>query len=106
MRKRATKSTLTELVCALCKDYSRRNGLMSCNSTSRRVKNELVYINMRVFEAVSEIVGSECAEVMIYDIGNSIGYAKTELYCFSEGSYKKYKREAVQNIAKRLFLCD
>ncbi len=104
--KRAEKSTLTELVEALCKDYGRRSELILKDTTSRRTKNELVYINMRVLEAVGEIVGGACAEAFIHDIGYKIGYGRSTLGCFSESEYKKYKRSAVQNISKRLFLCD
>ena len=105
-KKRAGKSTLAELVEALCKDYGRRQALLNDETTSRRVKNELVYLNMRLFEAVGEIVGGNLAEAFIHDIGEGIGYARTELAFFSESEYKAQKRIAVQNIAKRLFLCD
>ncbi|MBP3308547.1 MAG: hypothetical protein J6L90_03810 [Clostridia bacterium] len=103
---RRGKDTLTELVEALCKDYGRRQALMRGEATSRRVKNELVYLNMRLFEAAGEIVGGNLAEAFIRDIGEGIGYGRTELSFFSETEYKTQKRLCVQNIAKRLFLCD
>ncbi len=100
------EATLKELVRALCRDYKRRDLMIMGDSTSRRVKNELTYINRRIFDAVAEVTGAMCAEAFIYDIGEGVGYARSELSYFSEASYKRSKSDAVMSIAKKLYLCD
>ena len=103
---KTTDNTLRALVVALCRDYGRRDGLIMSDEVSRRVKNELVYINRRIFDAVAEITGATCAEAFIYDIGQGVGYARSELSYFSEAHYKSTKASAITMIAKKLYLCD
>ncbi len=99
-------TTLYELVRAMCRDYQRRSLLIQGEETTRRVKNELVYLNRRILDAVCEIVGTLSAEGFIREIGESIGYGRSEFSYFAESTYKEYKTACVKNIAKKLYLCD
>ena len=100
------ESTLDTLVIALCLDYQRRKSAIEGRSVGRRVDTEFRYLNFRIFDAAAEIAGEEDAEGFIQDIGERIGYAKSELWHLSEGTYKDYKRCIKDNIAKKLHLID
>ena len=98
------KDSLDSLVKALCADYPRREKIILSAVADTRVDNELRYLNYKIFSAVSEIVGEAHAPIYINEIGNSIGYAKSKLYSYSEGLYKHYKWLIKKNIAKHLHL--
>ena len=67
---------------------------------------EYRYINFRIFEAAAEIATEELAVRFIYEIGNKIGYAKSELYQMSEANYKNKKSRIKRAIAEKLHLVD
>ena len=48
--------------------------------------------------------GVHLAEIFIKEIGNSVGYAKSEAAYMSEGTYKAYKSLAKKNIVRKLYL--
>lgn len=99
--------TLDVLVIALCRDYVRRQVAISKGEASKRVLTEYKYLNVSIFEAVSEIVGEFDAKIYIDEIGGMTGYANSEFgYRMSEGTYKAYKRAITKNIAKKLHLSD
>ena len=100
------EESLDFLIVALCADYERRKGVIENRSAERRVDTEFRYLNFRIFDAAAEIAGEEDAEGFIQDIGERIGYAKSELWHLSEGTYKDYKRCIKDNIAKKLHLID
>lgn len=100
------ESTLDALVIALCLDYGRRQKAIEERSAARRTETEFRYLNFKIFDAVAEVVGERFAEIYIYEIGRKTGYAKTEIDCVSEVTYKNYKRMARDNIAKKLHLTD
>ena len=104
MQNRALIDTLDYLVRALCADYFRREKMILSREAERRVDNELRYLNFKIFDAASEVVGERRAETYISEIGNSIGYAKSQIGYLSEGSYKQNKLLVKHNIAKRLYL--
>jgi hypothetical protein len=104
MQDTALNDTLDVLVKALCRDYQRREGIIRSAVAERRVDNELRYLNYKIFTAVSEIVGEAHAPIYIEEIGNSVGYAKSKLYSYSEGLYKHYKWLVKKNIARHLHL--
>lgn len=106
MSVRRSDNTLDELVIALCRDYARRDRAIAERSARKRTDTEYRYYNFKIFDAVAEIVGERYAEAYINDIGRRVGYAKTELYFVSEVTYKKYKRMIMDNVAKKLHLCD
>ena len=90
------------VVVALCLDYQRRAEEIAASKLPRRILMEYSYYNSRIFEGVGEIVGAALAEVFIYEIGNRRGYASTEITTISESTYKRYKAEAVKNVARKL----
>lgn len=105
MRTRSV-DTLDALVVALCLDYERRAKAIDLSSASRRTDIEYKYLNFKIYNAVAEISGDALAHTYINEIGNKIGYAKSEIDELSEVTYKNYKRLMKENIAKKLHLCD
>jgi hypothetical protein len=100
------RNSVDEVVIALCLDYERRQRAIEQRSATRRTETEFRYYNFKIFDAAAEVVGEAKADIYINEIGNRIGYAKSSLDCLSEVTYKKYKRKAMDNIAKKLHLCD
>ena len=94
--------TLDDLVIALCRDYMRRE--KRCDN--RSVGMEHKYINTRMIEAASEIVGARYAEMMITEIGDRIGYAASGMEDLSESTYKRKKAEVKLAIARKLYLLE
>ena len=94
------------VIMALCLDYPRRADAILNKSTTHRTDTELRYLNFKIFDAAAEIVGERYAERFILDIGERVGYAKTEMDFFSEVSYKQTKKQIKENIAKKLHLVD
>ena len=97
---------LFDIIISLCADYSRRKECILKNSVSKRVKMEYVYLNSKLFDAAAEVAGEMFAERYIYDIGNGIGYARSNLYIFSESTYKEYKIIIKENMLKKLKFID
>ena len=93
--------SLSSLVKAFCLDYPR-----ICGGASPGAEGgvDLSFYRISLFEGAAELVGEELAEDMIREIGNGVGYAKSQLYDFSEVTYKQYKMLARHNIARRLGL--
>ena len=106
MAYRRVKNTLDAVISALCLDYARRREAIENKSVGRRCETEYKYYNYYIFDAAAEIVGERLAEKYIADIGGHIGYAKTEIDCVSEVTYKNYKRMIMDNVAKKLHLTD
>lgn len=96
--------SLDSLVIALCRDYPRQREAIEGRTAEKRVDTEYRYYCFKIHDAASEIVGERLAEVFIKEIGNKIGYAKSELYYYSESHYKETKLRVKQNIAKKLHL--
>ena len=95
------------LVVAACADYFRRKEAIANKSVSRRTEIELRYLNYKVYDSCAEIVGEESCELFIKEIGERCGFAHSELADYlSEGSYKRVKRSAKQNIARALHFID
>jgi hypothetical protein len=105
-RKVEREGTLDVLVRALCLDYSRRERAISEKSVSHRTDTEFRYYNFKIFDAAAEVVGEMDAELYIKEIGEKCGYAKSEFFIISEGTYKLRKRAVMDNIAKKLHLSD
>ena len=100
------ESSVDTLVISLCLDYFRRKAALAERSVSKRVDTEFRYLNFKIFDAAAEIVGERDAEIYIKEVGERVGYAKSELYMLSEVTYKQYKRMIKDNIAKKLHLTD
>ncbi len=98
------ENSLFRLIVALCDDYERRCALINSRLLPRRIDMELRYLNFKIYDATSEVVGESEAEKFINEIGKRIGYAKTNILDLSEAIYKKYKREVVENIARKMYL--
>lgn len=96
--------TLAELIRAACADYERRASLICAGCMPRRVDMELRYLNFKIYDAAAMVVGKEEAQRFIYEIGRKVGYVKSSFSYLSESTYKIYKREVVENIAKSLYL--
>ena len=94
------------IVVGMCQDYERRREILSLGYASRRVELEFKYLNFKINEAVMEIVDERLALPYIKEIGGRIGYAKSEIDCVSESTYKIQKKEIKINIARKLHLID
>ena len=106
MARRNVESSLDVLVRALCLDYSRRERAIAERSVSHRTDTEFRYYNFKILDAAAEVVGEENAEIYIKEIGEWFGYAKSDIYPISEVTYKQLKRLVMDNVAKKLHLCD
>ena len=106
MRVDGYTDTLDAVVVALCADYERRRSAILQDKAERRTLMEYRYINSRIYEAVAETVGERLCPVFIKEIGQRIGYAKSEIDCMSESSYKSEKQLAKIKIARALRLID
>ena len=99
------RTTLDVLIIAFCKDYFHRKSVIESGVGTRRTRMEYEYINDRIASAAREIVGDDF-EIYINEIGNALGYAKSNVPYISESGYKRYKRAVKINIAKKLHLID
>jgi hypothetical protein len=99
------RDTLDALVIALCKDYFSRKSAIESTECSRRTRMEYEYINGRISTAAQEIVGDDF-EIYIREIGEAIGYARSQVPDISDSGYKRFKKEIKINIAKKLHLLD
>ena len=95
-----------EAVCFYCRSYHHREYMMREMLCPAPVRSAYSCIN----GAIREAVGSECdarlMEIIIEDIGNGRGFKYSPAVCMiSEAAYKRIKRIAKINIAKRLGLC-
>ena len=97
--------TLDYLIIAICRDFRTRQRAISEKSFKRRTLMEYEYLNRRLIEAASDVVGGDY-ETYIDEIGNKVGYAYSEIDDISETEYKQRKREVKISIAKRLHLMD
>ena len=96
--------SLDMLIVALCRDYFRQRAAIEGHTVEKRVDTEYRYYCFKIYDAVSEIVGDRLSMIFITEIANRVGYAKSELYYYSEKHYKETKLRVKQNIAKRLHL--
>ena len=95
---------VASIVSALCADYYRRAEVIAFKKAPYNVIMEYRFLNYRMVNAAAEIAGMRDAERFIYDIGNNVGYATSELYALSEKVYKSRKSDVRLNIARRLSL--
>ena len=95
---------LDTLITALCADYPRRAEVIDRRSAPYNVIMEYRFLNYRIINAAAEIAGSRDAIYFVYDIGNEVGYAASDLIALSEVIYKQRKKEVKENIARRLSL--
>ena len=100
------RDTMRALVVALCRDYLRRREAILRVSVTRRVAMEYKYLNARIFDGARDAVGEQFAMRMILEIGEEVGYAKSDFDFLSEGTYKEMKTRAIRAIAARLHLSD
>ena len=94
------------IIVALCRDYFRREDALINKSVTKRTDTEYRYYNFKIFDAAAEVVGEADAEIYIKEIGEKVGYAKSDVFLISEVTYKQRKRCVMDNIAKKLHLCD
>ena len=99
------RDTLDALIVAFCKDYFSRQEAIGNGKLGKRTRMEYEYINRRLEDAAREIVGDDF-EAYIKALGQSIGYAYSDVLDISESEYKKLKKEVKVNIAKKLHLLD
>lgn len=95
-----------EAVCFYCRSYHRREYILREMLCTQTVRAAYSAIN----NAIREAVGSECEEklrdILIEDIGKGRGWGYSPaVYIISEAAYKRAKRLAKINIARRLGLC-
>lgn len=97
--------TLDHLIIAICLGFRTRACAIEEKSFKRRTLMEYEYLNRKLVEAASDIVGNEY-EIYINEIGEKIGYAYSQIEDISETKYKENKKEIKLNIAKKLHLID
>ena len=97
--------TLDYLIIAICRDFRTRQRAIEEKRFRRRTLMEYEYLNRRLIEAASDVVGDDY-ETYIDEIGNKIGYAYSKIDDISETEYKCRKKEVKISIAKRLHLMD
>ena len=91
------------IIQGLCADYERRAKVIAENCLPPRIISEAKYYNVKIFDAVAEIVGEEKAKSYIQDIGSRTGYNhRPDAEYLSEVTYYRKKRECKINIAKKL----
>lgn len=98
--------TVDKIVTSLCADYNRRCELVSLRKSSLRVEIECRYLNYKILEAANEVAGERLAPYYVKEIGERRGYAKSDIDCVSEGTYKTTKQEIKSAIARKLHLVD
>lgn len=92
-------------VCALVGDYNRRERIISERTAPDDVLQNAVFMNAHIYNAVNDICDVALRSIMIYDIGNNIGYSKSRAATMiGEVAYKKQKRRVKYEIARRLNL--
>ena len=106
MHSKDVESTLDTLVIALCLDFERRQAVIVGGKATKRTDTEYRYYNFKILDAAADIVGDDMAKLYIKEIGERIGYAKSEVDDVSEVTYKNYKRMIKDNIARKLHLSD
>ncbi len=99
------RATLDCLIVAFCRDFISRKQAIESGECKKRTRMEYEYLNGRLREAAREIVGDDF-EAYIYEIGESIGYAMSDVCGICESEYKKRKKEVKINIARKLHLLD
>jgi len=97
---------LDGLIVAHCRDFDRRDRLISEGRCERRTLMELRFLNYKILDAASDIVGERLAPLFIKDIGSRTGYSSSDVDCMSEGMYKQKKQLCKLSIARRLYLID
>ena len=105
MNDKGYSDTLDYLIVAICRGFRTRARAIEEKSFKRRTLMEYEYMNRRLIEAASDVVGDEY-EIYIKEIGEKIGYAYSEIEEISETQYKNNKKEIKINIAKKLHLLD
>ncbi len=98
--------SVDKIVTALCADFERRAEIISDRSGSLRLEIECRHLNYKITEAANEVVGERLAPYYIKEIGEKKGFAKTDVSCVSESTYKINKREIKSSIARKLHLID
>ena len=94
-----------EAVCFYCRSYHRREYIMReglCTPTMRAAYSA---INNAIREAVGREADDKLRDILIEDIGKGRGWGYSPaVYIISEAAYKRAKRVAKVNIARRLGL--
>lgn len=101
-----SEKMVCDIVEALCAHYDVRERAIREKNVGDRVRMEYVYLNSKMLDAATEVVGAASAKSFILDIGRGIGYANTKIDGFGEVFYKKSKLAIRRKIAERLNLLD
>lgn len=95
-----------KIVCALCKDYERREKAIRENKLNSEDLSLYKYLNDTIDKSIAEV--SICAETwrvqLRKDIGNGVGHRRTQLYDMPISLYKECKRLFINAIARNLRL--
>ena len=98
--------SLNDVIIALCYDYKRREESIAERCASGRTLIEYKYYNYKILEAATEVIGERYARDIIREIGDGVGYAKSQISCMSESTYKKLKLDVKISVAQKLHLLD
>ena len=97
-------AALNRLIVSLVGDYDRRASVLRRRAAGEDVLLRYHALNRLIDEAIGEVCEERIARQMRLDIGEGRGARCSPLYYMGEGLYKRRKRAAKENIAKKLGL--
>ena len=95
---------VSRAVCSLCNDYDRREKALRENKLRPELRDSYAALNAAIDEALTETCEEGIRLPMRRDIGLGRGHRMSPIYFISEKTYKKRKRSAKAEIARRLGL--
>ena len=97
---------VNEAVIFYCRSYHRREYIMREKLCTPVMFDAYNAINTAIRDAVGDKNGVRLRDILIEDIGRGRGWGRSPaVYIIGEAAYKRAKREAKVNIAKKLGLC-
>ncbi len=97
-------AALNRLIAPLGGAYARRASVPRRRAAAEHVLLRYHAINRLIDEAIGEVCEEGICRQMRLDIGEGRGARRSPLYFMGEGLYKRRKRAAKENIAKKLGL--
>ena len=101
---RRTNNAVYRIVCSLCKDYDRRAREVRKGEKDAATLLHYVHLNDVIDLSIASACEEGIRQQMREDIGNGVGYRRTQLYYIAEGTYKTRKRASIEAIARNLHL--
>ena len=95
---------VSRAVTSLCNDYDRREKALRENKLRPELRESYIALNSAIDEALTETCEEGIRLPMRRDIGLGRGHRMSPIYFVSEKTYKRRKRSAKAEIARRLGL--